>query len=75
MAARPFPRLSIVRIIAWIVKRGSTPTIEPITVAKEDAAVLVGALIVRIMCVVPAQRNIAPYVVASFMEPNVSNIM
>ena len=66
MAARPFLRLSIVRIIAWIVNEGSTPTIGPVTPVKGDAAVLVGALIVQIMCVVPAPRTIAPYVTASF---------
>ena len=66
MVARPFLLLSTAPIIAWIVNEGSTPTIGPVTLVKGDAAVLVGALIVRIMCVAPAPRSIAPYVTASF---------
>ena len=66
MAARPFPRLSTDPIIAWTVNGGSTPTIGPITLVKGDAAVLAGALTVRIMCVAPAPPSIAVCVTASF---------
>ena len=75
MAARLFLRLSIAPIIAWIVNEGSTPTIGPVTPVKGDAAVLVGALVVPIMCVVPAPQTIAPYVTASFTAANANIIM
>ena len=75
MAARLFLPLSTAPIIAWTVKRVSTAVTEPITHVKGDAAVLVGALTVRIMCVAPAPRSIALNVIASFTEPNVCNIM
>ena len=75
MAARPFPRLSTDPIIAWTVNAGSTPTTEPITLVKGDAALRVGALTVRIMCVAPDPLTIAPYVTVSFMVPIVCTIM
>ena len=73
MAARPFQRLSTVRIIAWTVNGGSTPTTEPITLVKGDDAVLAVDLIVRIMCAVPGPLIIAPYVIASFTVPIVKS--
>ena len=75
MAARLFPRLSTAPIIVWTVNGGSTPTTEPITLVKGDAAPRVGALIVRIMCGAPAPPSIAVRVIASFMVPIVCNIM
>ena len=69
MAARPFLLLSTDPIIAWTVNGGSTPTTEPITLVKGDAAVRVGALTVRIMCVAPDPPTIAPYVTVSLWYP------
>ena len=75
MAARPFLRLSIVRIIVWTVNEGSTPTIGPITLVKGDVAPRVGALIVRSMCVAPAPPSIAVCVTASFTAVHANVIM
>ena len=75
MAARPFLRLSTAPIIAWTVNEGSTPTIGPITLVKGDVALRVGALIVRIMCVVPAPPSIAVCVTANFTAVNANVIM
>ena len=75
MAAHLFPRLSTAPIIAWTVNGGSTPTTEPITLAKEDVALHVDALIVRIMCVAPALPSIADCVTASFTAVNANVIM
>ena len=75
MAVRPFLPLSIVPIIAWTVKGGSTPTIDAIITVKGDVAKRVGALIVRIMCVGPGPPTVAPYVIASFTVPIVCVIM
>ena len=58
--------LSTAPIIVWTVNEGSTPTTEPITLVKEDVALRVDALIVRIMCVAPAPPSIAVCVTASF---------
>ena len=74
MAARPFPRSWTVRIIAWTVKGGSTPTIGLITPVKGDAVPCVGDLTVRIMCVAPGPPTIAPCVTASFMVP-IANVI
>ena len=75
MAVRPFLPLSTDRINAWTVNEGSTPTIGPIILVKGIAAVLAGALTVRIMCVAPDPPAIAPYVIASFTVPIVCVIM
>ena len=75
MAALPFPRSSIVRIIAWTVNGGSTPTIGPIIPVKGTAAVLAGALTVRIMCVAPGPPTIVHCVTASFTVPIANAIM
>ena len=75
MAARPFLRLSTAPIIAWTVNEGSTPTIGPVTLVKGDAAKRAVDLIVQIMCVAPAPRTIAPYVIASFTAANANIIM
>ena len=75
MVARPFPRLSIAPIIAWTANEVSTPTIESIILVKGDAAVLVSALIVLIMCGAPALPSIAVCVTASFTAINVNAIM
>ena len=75
MAARPFPRSSIVRIIAWTVNGGSTPTIGPITPVKGIVVLRVADLTVRIMCVAPDPRSIAPCVTASFTVPIANAIM
>ena len=56
-------------------ERGSTPTTEPVTLVNGDDAVLAVDLIVRIMCVAPGPRIIAPYVIASFMVPIACTIM
>ena len=74
MAARPFPRSWTVRIIAWTVKGGSTPTIGLITPVKGDAVPCVGDLTVRIICVAPGPPTIAPCVTASFMVP-IANVI
>ena len=75
MAARLFLPLSIVRIIVWTVNEGSTLTIEPITLVKEDAALRVDEWIVRSMCVAPAPLSIAVCVTASFMAISANVIM
>ena len=75
MAARPFLPLSTVRIIAWTVNGGSTPTIGPIIIVKGTAAVLAGALTVRIMCVASGPPTIALCVTASFTVPIANVIM
>ena len=75
MAARPFLLLSTAPIIAWTVNGGSTPTTDPITFVKGDAAARVADLIVRIMCAVPGLLIIAPYVIASFTAAIVNIIM
>ena len=75
MAARPFLSLSTVRIVAWTVNGGSTPTIGQIILVKGTAAVLAGALTVRIMCVAPGPPTIAPCVTASFTVPIANVIM
>ena len=74
MAARPFPRSWTVRIIAWTVKGGSTPTIGLITPVMGDAVPCVGDLTVRIMCVAPGPPTIAPCVTASSMVP-IANVI
>ena len=75
MAARPFLLLSTAPIITWTVNGGSTPTTEPITFVKGDAAARVPDLIVRIMCTVPGLLIIAPYVIASFTAAIVNVII
>ena len=74
MAARPFPRSWTVRIIAWTVKGGSTPTIGLITPVKGDVVPRAVNLTVSIMCVAPGPPTIAPCVTASFMVP-IANVI
>ena len=74
MAARPFPRSWTVRIIAWTVKGGSTPTIGLITPVKGDVVPLVGDLTVRILCVAPGLPTISPCVTATFTVP-IANVI
>ena len=74
MAARPFPRSWTVRIIAWTVKGGSTPTIGLITPVKGDVVLRVGDLTVRILCVAPGLPTISPCVTATFTVP-IANVI
>ena len=75
MPARRFLPSSTVRIIAWTVNGGSTPTIGPIIPVKGNVALRVADLTVFIMCVVPGPRIIAPCVTASFTVPIANVIM
>jgi len=75
MAARPFLPLRTVRIIAWTVNGGSTPTIGPIISVKGDVVPRAVDLTVRIMCVAPGPPTIAPCVTASFTAAIANAIM